>query len=147
LILVVLDFTLQIATSANHLPSEKDFQHWLSVALASRCKHAEITLRIIDADESQALNTHYRNQAKPTNVLSFPYQDAPDLCGDLAICATVVAQEARDQAKSRTAHWAHLTLHGALHLLGYDHQADADADIMENLEIELLSQLGYPNPY
>lgn len=142
-----LDFTLQVATHVSDLPNEKDFEHWLTLALAKQCEQAEITLRIIDATESQTLNSQYRNQPKPTNVLSFPYQAAPNLCGDLAMCATVVAQEASAQEKSPLAHWAHLTLHGALHLLGYDHQHDAEANVMENLEITLLSQLGYPNPY
>lgn len=116
---------------------------------------AELTIRVVDETESQALNNEYRGKDKPTNVLSFPFEwpeglpaDAlTPMLGDLAICAAVVQHEAQQQHKSADAHWAHMIIHGVLHLLGYDHIEDADAETMETLEIELLAGLGYANPY
>ena len=114
---------------------------------------AEVCIRVVDSDESRQLNHSYRDKDKPTNVLSFPFT-VPDnipidstLLGDLIICAPLVAEEAMQQGKESIAHWAHLVIHGILHLLGYDHIEDNDAKIMETIEIELLEQLGYPNPY
>jgi probable rRNA maturation factor len=116
---------------------------------------AEITVRLVDAEESRELNHTYREKDKPTNVLSFP-SDLPDFLleqmdvmplGDLVICVPVMAAEAIEQGKTEQAHWAHLTLHGTLHLLGYDHIEDADAEEMEALEVAALSQLGIANPY
>ena len=107
----------------------------------------------MDATESQALNKQYRQQDKPTNVLAFPFAAFPDIeisdpiIGDIVICAAIVNQEATQQHKSQNEHWAHIVIHGVLHLLGYDHIEAADANIMEPLEIDLLQQLGYANPY
>lgn len=112
---------------------------------------AELSVRIVDEDESQALNLQYRGKDKPTNVLSFPCE-LPDgvelpLLGDLVICAQVVAKEALEQGKVLHAHWAHMVVHGTLHLLGYDHIEDGEAEEMEAIEIQVLLELGYPNPY
>lgn len=146
---IVID--VQRATSQTHLPGDDDFARWATAAVGNHRAEAEIALRIVDADESQALNSQYRGKHKPTNVLSFP-ADIPEelglpLLGDLVICAPVVAQEAEQQHKALTAHWAHMVVHGTLHLLGYDHIEDDDAEIMENLETRILAQLGFSDPY
>ncbi|KZZ19879.1 rRNA maturation RNase YbeY, partial [Oleiphilus sp. HI0080] len=111
----------------------------------------ELTIRVVDTPEIQELNANYRDKDKPTNVLSFPFE-APehielDLLGDLIICAQVVNAEAKEQNKDEKSHWAHMTVHGVLHLLGYDHIDDIEADEMEGLEIKILHELGYANPY
>nr|WP_228160613.1 rRNA maturation RNase YbeY [Marinobacter bohaiensis] len=114
-------------------------------------EHSEVTLRIVDEDESAALNGQYRQKDRPTNVLSFPFEQPEGitlpLAGDLVICAPVVAREAHEQGKTLSAHWAHMVIHGMLHLQGYDHIDDRDAEIMETLEIRLLAELGFSNPY
>lgn len=142
---------LQVASSAQDLPTLEEFQSWLALAIPSAQQDWDITLRVVDEAESQSLNRDYRNKDYPTNVLSFP-ADVPaelniSLLGDLVICAPVVAREAREQAKPLKAHWAHLCIHGALHLLGYDHDTDADAEIMEALETKLIMGLGFADPY
>ena len=142
---------LQLATSAENLPSEDLFQQWVDAALSAYNKPFELTVRIVDIDESQALNKQYRDKDKPTNVLSFPFE-VPDgidlpLLGDLVICADVVTKEAAEQNKTEQAHWAHMVIHGCLHLLGYDHITEQEADEMESLEIDILSKLGFNNPY
>lgn len=148
---------LQLAVEAPGLPGEADFALWCRTALeAAGCERpVEITVRLVDAEESRSLNHEYRDKDKPTNVLSFP-SDLPDFLleqmevvplGDLVICVPVMAAEAIEQGKSERDHWAHLTLHGTLHLLGHDHIDDADADEMEALEIAALSRLGITNPY
>jgi probable rRNA maturation factor len=131
-------------------PAADDIERWVQLVLREHSP-AEISIRIVDADESAHLNHTYRGKSGATNVLSFP-ADIPEvvqsnLLGDLVICASVLEQEAREQAKPLLAHWAHITLHGVLHLLGFDHQNDDDAQLMESLEINLLKQLGYDNPY
>ena len=148
---------LQLAVDAPGLPAEAEFVQWCQTALeAAGCERAvEITVRLVDAGESRSLNHEYRDKDKPTNVLSFP-SDLPDFLldqmevvplGDLVICVPVMAAEAVEQGKPERDHWAHLTLHGTLHLLGYDHIEDADAEDMEALEIAALSRLGIANPY
>ena len=115
----------------------------------------ELSIRIVTSDEITELNHSYRHKNNPTNVLSFPFElppgmpvdELPNILGDIAICAEVVAREADQQHKSITAHWAHMVVHGTLHLLGYDHQNDTDAAQMEALEIHILQQLDFPNPY
>lgn len=132
-------------------PSFDEFASWLK-PLAERFQfEKELCIKIVDAEESQYLNRTYRGKDKPTNVLSFPseipeFVESPHL-GDLAICATVVVNEASEQNKSISAHWAHLTIHGCLHLLGFDHIEDDEAEAMESLEVALLSQLNIANPY
>lgn len=142
------------------LPLQDQVQRWAEAAarLAGGAR-GEIAIRIIDEAESQSLNHDYRGKDYPTNVLSFPFElpdDMPEemraelgdgIIGDIAICAPVVEREAKDQGKTPEAHWAHMVVHGVLHLLGHDHVDDAGADIMEALEVEVLSELGYANPY
>ena len=148
---------VQVATDALELPSVNDFQRWALAALqqAGFQGAAEITVRVVDANESQTLNRDYRDKDKPTNVLSFP-NELPDFLrkelavlplGDLVICAPVIVQEAAQFGKRESDHWAHLTIHGVLHLLGYDHIEDAEADAMESLEVTILRTLGITDPY
>ena len=148
----MLKLVLQIDSTHPTIPTKKQFQQWLNLIAAAENISSEITLRIVDQIEMQQLNKSYRHKDKPTNVLSFPYEPFPgeaqtNLLGDLVICAPVVTAEAAAQNKSELAHWAHLTLHGTLHLLGYDHEIATEADIMEAKEIAFLQQLGYANPY
>lgn len=147
---IILD--LQIASQhCDNLPTEADFQRWLDNAVTPFQEDAEVTIRIVDEAESHQLNLTYRGKDKPTNVLSFPFEAPPEielpLLGDLVICRQVVEQEAEEQNKSPSAHWAHMVVHGSLHLLGYDHISDDDAEEMESLETEIMMQLGFPDPY
>ncbi|MGL4753403.1 MAG: rRNA maturation RNase YbeY [Aeromonadaceae bacterium] len=147
---VTLDLQLACADSAG-LPAEADFQRWLDAAILPFQQEAEVTVRVVDSAESHELNLTYRGKDKPTNVLSFPFECPPGvelpLLGDLVICRQVVEQEAQEQNKPLLAHWAHMVVHGSLHLLGYDHIEDDEAEEMEALEIEFLAALGYANPY
>lgn len=133
------------------LPDESDFSRWINAALAGRRDAAEITVRIVGLSESAQLNETYRQKIGPTNVLSFNYDCPQDiglpLMGDLVICAPVVFTEAREQRKTYIAHWAHMVVHGSLHLLGYDHIDEDEARQMEALETDLLARLGCPDPY
>lgn len=146
---IILD--LQLASNAVGIPSEAKFQQWLDAAVLPFQADAEVTIRVVDSSESQQLNSQYRAKDKPTNVLSFPFQCPPGielpLLGDLVICAAVVADEAAEQGKALDAHWAHMVIHGCLHLLGFDHINDDDAAEMEAEEIQILQQLGIANPY
>ena len=146
-----LDLDLQVATDNERLPSQEDFELWVRIALRNTMNQAELTIRIVDEAESQTLNSSYRGKDKPTNVLSFPFEAPPEidipLLGDLIICAPVVELEAIQQNKSLQAHWAHMVVHGCLHLLGYDHIQDAEAEEMESLETQLVESLGFNNPY
>jgi|SRR5690554_5214788 len=132
-------------------PDSAQFQNWLNQVAKKLNITGEVCIKIVDNTESQGLNNTYRQKDKPTNVLSFP-SDIPDFVesthlGDLAICASIVEQEAKEQNKNINDHWAHLTIHGCLHLLGYDHTEDNEAEIMEALETELLAVLEIRNPY
>ena len=132
-------------------PDIDQFQNWLHQVAKKLDTKGEICIKIVNQAESRDLNKTYRQKDKPTNVLSFP-ADIPDFVasthlGDLAICAPIVEQEARDQNKAIIDHWAHLTIHGCLHLLGYDHIEDTEAEVMEALEIKLLAELDISNPY
>lgn len=147
---IILD--LQLACEDNtSLPSEDQFQHWLNAVLPKFQEQSEVTIRIVDEEESHHLNLTYRGKDKPTNVLSFPFEAPPEielpLLGDLIICRQVVEQEAIEQQKSAEEHWAHMVIHGCLHLLGYDHIEDDEAEEMESLETEILAELGYEDPY
>jgi len=126
-------------------PRARDIAMWAGAAIGRRAAGGELGVRVVGAAESRRLNARYRGKDKPTNVLSF----AGDACllGDLVICAAVVRSEAREQGKSLQAHWAHLVVHGALHLVGYDHEREAQAKRMERREIAVLRRLGYANPY
>jgi probable rRNA maturation factor len=144
---------LQLVSTATDIPALKLFKQWAQTALCEYKQPASLCIRIVDEAESAELNTTYRQKQKPTNVLSFPFKLPEGLklehdhLGDIVICAPVVQQEAKQQAISEIAHWAHMTVHGVLHLLGYDHIARQDAEIMEQLELKILTQLGFPNPY
>ncbi len=137
------------------VPSQAEFEGW-SDAVLKELNHSEQTLelgiRLVSENESAELNQNFRNKQGPTNVLSFTYTDIPpeaqqNLLGDLAICSQVVIREAQEQHKTIKAHWAHMTIHGMLHLLGQDHQDDIEAEAMEKLESNILSKLGYSQPY
>ena len=146
-----LELDLQVAVEGFTLPPQQALELWVKTALRDTMQQAELTIRIVDAAESQMLNSTYRGKDKPTNVLSFPFE-APagielPLLGDLVVCAAVVEQEAIDQNKPLIAHWAHMVVHGCLHLLGYDHIEDVEAEEMESLETQLIESLGYINPY
>ncbi|GAB3465579.1 rRNA maturation RNase YbeY [Azotobacter salinestris] len=147
----MLELDLQVA-SDRPLPAESDFRRWCELALRQRSADSELTIRLVDEAEGRELNRTWRHKDYPTNVLSFP-ADIPDglldipLLGDLVICVPVVEREAAEQDKAPDAHWAHLVIHGCLHLLGYDHIEDAEAEEMESLERDLLAELGYPDPY
>lgn len=148
---VRLALDVQRASEAEDLPSDKQLRSWARAALADIGGSHELTVRIVDAEESAALNADYRHKQGPTNVLSFPFEAPPGLrtrlLGDLVVCAEVVQREAREQGKPPQAHWAHMIVHGVLHLRGFDHLTDSEAQVMETLETEILARLGYPNPY
>ena len=147
----VLELDLQ-RVSQGEAPSDDEFRRWCELALRQRSADSELTIRLVDEAEGRELNRTWRQKDYATNVLSFP-ADVPDelldipLLGDLVICVPVVAREAAEQGKPLQAHWAHLVIHGCLHLLGYDHIDDAEADEMEDLERKLLAELGHPDPY
>jgi probable rRNA maturation factor len=147
----VIDY--QLATQASQVPETAQLERWVTAVLEQHPQESrhEVTIRIVDADESQALNADYRGKHKPTNVLSFPFEAPPGielpLLGDLVICQNVVAQEAQQQHKPLMQHYAHMVIHGTLHLLGYDHIEDADAEAMEQLERRLLARFNIPDPY
>ncbi|WP_028110469.1 rRNA maturation RNase YbeY [Ferrimonas futtsuensis] len=146
---LILD--LQPVAEGFDLPSEAQFQSWAEAALAQERDIAELSIRIVSAEESQELNRDYRGKDKPTNVLSFPFEAPPmiptDLIGDLVICAEVVEKEAKEQQKTARDHWAHMVVHGCLHLIGYDHLEDEEAEQMETLETRILHGLGISDPY
>ena len=145
-----LTVDVQLATEERGLPAEDSFRTWAQAGWLGD-RDSEVTIRIVDAEESASLNAQFRHKTGPTNVLSFPFE-APagitvPLAGDLIICAPVVEKEACEQQKTTSAHWAHMVVHGMLHLQGYDHIEDDEAEAMEALEIRLLAQLGFGNPY
>lgn len=148
----MLELDLQVASQAADLPAEAQLRRWCELALRQRQADSELTIRLVDEAEGRELNRTWRHKDYATNVLSFP-ADVPDelldipLLGDLVICVPVVEREAAEQGKEAAAHWAHLVIHGCLHLLGYDHIEDAEAEEMEELERQLLAELGYPDPY
>ena len=149
-----LQLDIQIAVEKeNDLPTEEQLSQWASAALITRTEYEEpeLTIRIVDEAESQELNFEYRGKDKPTNVLSFPFE-APahvpiPLLGDLIICKQVVEREAIEQGKALTSHWAHMVIHGCLHLLGYDHIEDEEAEEMEAIEKIVMAKLGLDDPY
>jgi probable rRNA maturation factor len=161
-----LDVSIQLAGPRRGVPHSSSLAQWARAAFAvsrasraARAATANLTIRIVGAAESRVLNRTWRGKDKPTNVLSFPSgefaADRPKLplsssealLGDLAICAPVVAREAREQDKPAKAHWAHMVIHGVLHLLGYDHENDRDAEVMEAREVAILRRFGYADPY
>ena len=139
------------AVEDSSTPSDEQFQSWAELAASQAPDETELCIRIVDEAESQSLNLEYRGKDKSTNVLSFTFEAPPgfpgNILGDLAICAAVVAREASEQNKPIHHHWAHMVIHGVLHLLGFDHIKDDEAEEMEALERELLAQLQIPDPY
>ena len=150
---LTIDYQTEELGNDERFPSENRLQRWLETARATLAieEALELTIRLVDNDEMQELNREYRGKDYPTNVLSFPCDwdlpEEPRLLGDVVIAAAVVNREAKEQKKTMEAHWAHIVIHGFLHLLGYDHIEDADAEKMENTEREILAQLGYADPY
>jgi len=145
-----VDLDIQYAVSDQSLlPDEKQLITWVEKVLQGDAAH--LGVRIVDEAESQNLNFEYRGKDKPTNVLSFPMslpeEIGDDFLGDLVVCASIVAREAEEQHKTTEAHWAHMVIHGVLHLLGYDHVSDDQAEVMESLEVKYLEELGFENPY
>lgn len=156
-----MQIDLQIATNVGNLPTPTDFEVWVGAVLAvcNKKNDAELTIRLADNNEIQQLNRDYRGKDKPTNVLSFPFEpyealmayagDAAEihLLGDIIIAPSVIETEVKEQGKTLHNHYAHMTVHGVLHLLGYDHIEDDEAEVMEGLEIQILQSLGIANPY
>ena len=146
---MTIDLDVQIISKSLNIPKKEDFQYWAnavpSVEKTSAC------VRVVDEIEAKSLNKQYRQIDKATNVLSFPAELPSEVglqfLGDIVICADIVDRESQQQSKQSREHWAHLLVHGLLHLQGYDHQNDAEANEMESLEIDILQQLGIPNPY
>jgi probable rRNA maturation factor len=152
---VRLEVTVGYAVPRKGLPAAVSFRRWVAAALDGRIREADLAIRIVGAREGRALNRHYRGKDYATNVLSFP-AELPEslppgvrlpLLGDIVLCAPVVAREAREQGKPLNAHYAHLTVHGVLHLLGWDHEDPREAEAMEQLEREILAGLGIDDPY
>ncbi|WNC69761.1 rRNA maturation RNase YbeY [Thalassotalea nanhaiensis] len=147
----IITVDMQVACDNEQLPTLEQLQLWADTALKPYNKNFELTIRLVESAESQQLNHQYRDKDKPTNVLSFPFEVPDgielDLLGDLIVCADVVEFEAKDQNKELFAHWAHMIIHGCLHLLGYDHITQDEATEMETIEIGLMAQLGYSDPY
>lgn len=145
--------TLEIQNESESLliPKEKQFKHWFDVVLTNDNQDSEIVIRIVDEDEMIQFNEQYRDKKGPTNILSFPFEVPEgvesELLGDLLVCAPVVEEEAEQQNKKLEQHWAHLIIHGILHLLGYNHIDNVEAEEMEALEINILSTIGINNPY
>ncbi len=154
---VRLDVGVSYALPRLGLPAATSFRKWVRAALDGRIREADLAIRLVDSKEGRALNRHYRGKDYATNVLSFPADIAEGvkmpkgvkmpLLGDIVICAPVVASEAREQKKSLAAHYAHLTVHGTLHLLGWNHEDEKDAEAMEMLERQVLAELGIGDPY
>lgn len=139
-----LSLSIQYASNAIDLPSRNQLRKWVKATLRVE---TEATIRIVDESEARELNNTYRGKDYATNVLTFPLTEEPHLMGDIIICAPIVIKEAREQNKSTEAHFAHLTVHGTLHLHGYDHVSDEQAGLMESIEVTILTKLGYPDPY
>ncbi|MBB3184784.1 putative rRNA maturation factor [Halomonas fontilapidosi] len=143
----------QVALEAHDLPTQADLETWVAAVLSHHANETrqELTIRFVDDAESQALNRDYRGRDRPTNVLSFPFESPPGidlaLLGDLVVCHPVVTREAAEQAKSLRAHYAHMVVHGTLHLLGHDHLEESEAEAMEALERDILAGLGIDDPY
>lgn len=148
---IQLDVGVSYGLPRKGLPAAASFRRWVAAACAGRIRRADLGIRLVDAKVGRSLNRHYRGKDYATNVLSFP-ADLPEgvtlpLLGDLVICAPVVAREAREQGKDLSAHYAHLTIHGVLHLLGLDHEDAREAEAMEQIEREILAGLGFADPY
>ncbi len=150
-----VDLEVQRVSAAAGIPDDEQFQLWAEAALAGKGSSFSLLIRVVDEKEAQRFNRDYRNKDYATNVLSFPAQLPEGLpedirqsqLGDLLICAPVVIREALEQRRPEADHWAHLLVHGVLHLLGYDHEESSEAEVMESLEIEILAKSGIADPY
>ena len=147
---IEIEFSVSEDIDETVLLSEENFQHWAQASYQGS-ENVIVSFQIVSSDEMQSLNKNYRGKDKPTNVLSFP-MEVPvevgiDILGDLALCHEVIKSEAKEQGKSAEAHWAHMVVHGMLHLQGYDHIEDDEANVMEAKEIEIMNGLGFENPY
>jgi len=150
-----VEFEVQRVSTSASIPDDERFRLWAETALAGKGENFSFGIRVVDEDEAQRFNREYRHKDYATNILSFPCELPADLpeeirhsqLGDLLICAPVVTREALQQHRSELDHWAHLLVHGILHLLGYDHERAEDADVMESLETEILAKLGIGDPY
>lgn len=146
-----LDLTIQIAPGLSVRPSETELTAWVSTVLNDKHQDAELAIRFVDSEEMRQLNKQFRGKDKHTNVLSFPNPMPLELrdtyLGDIVICVPVIEMEAAEQNKDPIAHYAHMLVHGILHLLGYDHQAEDEAKIMESIEVNILANLGFSDPY
>jgi len=142
---------VQVACNEDDLPGPPQLRAWARAAVGQQRVDAELTIRIVDEAEIERLNGNYRNKTGTTNVLSFPFDAPPGvdlpLLGDIVICAPIVRREANEQSKSVTSHWAHMVVHGALHLLGFDHEQVDEAQAMEEMEARILADFGFDNPY
>tara|TARA_Y100001001_G_C7946355_1_gene287455 strand:- start:573 stop:1049 length:477 start_codon:yes stop_codon:yes gene_type:complete len=142
---------VQVACIEKNIPPVENIKRWFCASLLNNIENIEVCIRIVDEPEIQHLNQQYRHKNKPTNVLSFSYLDEFDqdteVHGDIILCASIIQKEANAQSKSDLAHWAHMLVHGGLHLQGFDHENDTDAEIMEAHEIKILDKLGFNNPY
>lgn len=147
----VLELEVQYAAGRQDMPSRRHFQTWARAALQGVDAVSELVIRLVDEQESRQLNHCYRGKDKATNVLSFPFEAPPGIesnhLGDLVICAALVKQEAQQQGKAELDHWAHMVVHGVLHLRGFDHETEAQAEEMETLEKQILAGLGVADPY
>jgi probable rRNA maturation factor len=150
-----VEIEVQRISTSEGIPGDEQFQIWATAALDGKNQESLIGIRVVDEDEAQQFNREYRNKDYATNILSFP-SDLPDglpeeikksQLGDLLVCAPLVKREAVEQHRSENDHWAHLVVHGVLHLLGYDHEQSGEAEVMESLETEILASLGVSDPY
>lgn len=148
---MTIELELQLASKAKTLPHPSQFREWIGNTLRNKVDNVELTIRIVDEPEMSELNSTFRKKSGPTNVLSFPYEKTQDfdsdLLGDIVICAPVVQKEANDANIDLLARWAHMVVHGALHLIGYDHMQEAEASEMEELETQILGNMGFAAPY
>ena len=142
---------VEYVSNASELPAEAMVAHWAQAALEGYERDVEVGVRIVDESEIIELNQRFRKKTEPTNVLSFPFEDPPgtqtDVLGDVVVCAPIVSSQAQTEGKPLSAHWAHMVVHGIMHLRGYDHETPEEADAMEHMETHILEGLGFPDPY
>ncbi len=142
---------VEYVSNASELPAEAMIAHCAQAALEGHERYVEVGVRIVDESEIIELNQRFRKRAEPTNVLSFPFEDPPgtqtDVLGDVVVCAPIVSSQAQTEGKPLSAHWAHMVVHGIMHLRGYDHETPEEANAMEHMETRILEGLGFPDPY
>jgi len=148
---VTAKINVEYMSNASELPAEAMIAHWAQAALQGHERYVEVGVRIVDESEIIELNQRFRKKAEPTNVLSFPFEDPPgtqtDVLGDVVVCAPIVSSQAQTEGKPLSAHWAHMVVHGIMHLRGYDHETPEEANAMEHMETRILEGLGFPDPY